>query len=157
MARRLANFFRLSFSDQRLLMRAALAVVSAKLAVRTLRLPAARATVTRLERLGWPERLGRIVAPVRADRIVWAVETAGRTIPGMKNCLVQAVAAEAMLIRAGHPCALRIGVAKNGPDELIAHAWLESEGRVVIGEFELDRYTPLTAPHLQSGTPPAQR
>jgi hypothetical protein len=141
MARRLAKFFRLSFSDQRLLMRAALAVVSAKLAIRTLRLPAARAAVMRLQRLGW------IVGPARADRIVWAVETAGGAIPGMKNCLVQAVAAEAMLIRAGHPCELRIGAAKNGPRELIAHAWLESEGRVLIGNFELDRYAPLMARH----------
>ena len=53
MARRLVSFFRVSFSEQRLLIRAALAVVSAKLAIRTLRLPAARAAVTRLERLGW--------------------------------------------------------------------------------------------------------
>ncbi len=151
MARRLAKFFRLSFSDQRLLMRAALAVVSAKLAIRSLRLPAARAAVTHLERLGW------IVTPARADRIVWAVEAAGRAIPGMKNCLVQAVAAEAMLLRAGHPCQFRIGAAKNGPDELIAHAWLESEGRVLIGDFELDRYTPFVAPQIQAGTPPAAR
>jgi hypothetical protein len=151
MARRLAKFFRLPFSDQRLLMRAALAVVSAKLAIRTVHLPTARAAVTRLE------RLGSIIMPARADRIVWAVETAGRAIPGMKNCLVQAVAAEAMLIRAGHPCELRIGAAKNGPRELIAHAWLESEGRVLIGDFELDRYVPLRARQLQSGSPPAQR
>lgn len=141
MTRRLAKFLRLSFSDQRLLMRAALAVVGAKLAIRTLSLPAARAAVTRLERPGW------IAMPARADRIVWAVETAGGAIPGMKNCLVQAVAAEAMLIRAGHPCELRIGAAKNGPRELIAHAWLESEGRVLIGDFELDRYAPLMARH----------
>lgn len=141
MTRRLAKFFRLSFSDQRLLMRAALAVVSAKVAIRTLSLPGARAAVTRLERLGW------IVMSARADRIVWAVETAGGAIPGMKNCLVQAVAAEAILIRAGHPCELRIGAAKNGPRELIAHAWLESEGRVLIGDFELDRYAPLMARH----------
>lgn len=151
MARRLASFFRLSFSDRLLLIRAALAVVSAKLAVRTLRLPAARASVIRLQRPRW------LVAPAHADRIVWAVQAAGRTIPGMKNCLVQAVAAEAMLLGAGHPCELRIGAAKNGPDELIAHAWLESEGRVLIGDFELDRYTPLMATHLQGGTPPARR
>jgi Transglutaminase-like superfamily len=151
MVRRLVSFFRLSLSDQLLLMRAALAVVSAKLAVRILRLPAARAAVTRLERPGWT------LAPARADRIVWAVQTAGRAIPGMRNCLVQAVAAEAMLIGAGHPCELRIGAAKNEPDELIAHAWIESEGRVLIGDFELDRYTLLVAPHLRGGTPPARR
>ncbi len=139
MTRRPAKFLRLSFSDQRLLMRAALAGVSAKLAIRTLRLPAARAALMRLERLGW------VVRSARAERIVWAVETAGAAIPGMKNCLVQAVAAEAMLIRAGHPCELRIGAAKKGSRELIAHAWLESEGRVLIGDFELDRYAPLMA------------
>jgi Transglutaminase-like superfamily len=152
MARRLIRFFQLPFSDQRLLMRAALAVVSAKLAIRTLRLPVARTAVARLERRRWS------VTPTPVDRIVWAVEAAGRAIPGMKNCLVQAVAAEAMLARAGHPCELRIGAAKNGPGGgLIAHAWLESEGRVLIGEFELERYTPLVAPHLRRGTPPSQR
>jgi len=151
MARRLVKFFRLSFADQRLLTRAALALISAKLAIRGLRLPAARAAVTRLERLRW------IVRPARADRIVWAVETAGGAIPGMKNCLVQAVAAEAMLARAGHPCELRIGAAKNGPHELIAHAWLESEGRVLIGDFELDRYAPLVPARLQGGKPPTEQ
>lgn len=151
MARRLAKFFQLPLSDQRLLMRAALAVVGAKLAIRTLHLPAARAAVTRFECLGW------IVMPARPDRIVWAVEAAGRAIPGMKNCLVQAVAAEAMLTRTGHPCELRIGAAKNRPGQLIAHAWLESAGRVLIGEFELDRYTPLIASHLQGDTPSARR
>jgi hypothetical protein len=30
-------------------------------------------------------------------------------MPGMKNCLVQAVAAEAILIGMGDPCELRIG------------------------------------------------
>jgi Transglutaminase-like superfamily len=151
MARRLARFLHLSFSDQRLLMRAAIAVVCAKLAVRMMRLPAARAALTRLERPGW------FVAPASADRVVWAVETVGRAIPGMDNCLVQAVAAEAMLVRTGHPCELRIGAAKNGPGELIAHAWLENEGTVLIGEFELDRYAPFIAPHLRGGTPRAQR
>ena len=151
MARRLARFFHLSFSDQRLLMRAALAVIGAKLAVRTLPLPAACAAVSRLQCLGLN------VAPTPADRIVWAVEAAGRAIPGMKNCLVQAVAAEAMLVRAGYPCELRIGAAKSGPSELIAHAWLENEGKVLIGEFEFERYTPLIPPHLQRGTPPSQR
>src|SRR5258705_1416566 len=126
MARRLIRFFQLPFSDQRLLLRAALAVVSAKLAIRTLRLPVARTAVARLERLGW------IVAPTAVDRIVWAVEAAGRALPGMHNCLVQAVAAEAMLTPAGHPCELRIGAAKNGAG-LIAQAWLESERRVLIG------------------------
>src|SRR5260370_41243803 len=148
-APRFASFSQIPLSHQRRLMRAALPVVRAKLAIRTLRLPAARAAVARLERLGW------IVTPTPVDRIVWAVEAAGRAIPGMKNCLVQAVAAEAMLVRAGHPCEFRIGAAKNGP-RLIAHAWLESGGRVLIGEILLVRYNPLVAPPLHPATPPPQ-
>jgi hypothetical protein len=132
------------------LIQAALAVVIAKLAIRTLPLPAARTIVSR------QQCLRRIVAPVRAARIVWAVETTSRVVPRMKNCLVQAVAAEAMLIQAGYPCELRIGAAKNGADELIAHAWVESEGTVAIGEFDLDQYTQLMAPRLQSGKSPVQ-
>jgi hypothetical protein len=42
------------------------------------------------------------------------VDAAGRAMPGMKNCLVQAVAAEAIRIGMGHPCELRIGAAKKG-------------------------------------------
>jgi hypothetical protein len=38
---------------------------------------------------------------------------------------------------------------------LIAHAWLASE--VLIGEFEVDRYAPLVAPHLQGGTLPQRQ
>ena len=34
--------------------------------------------------------------------------------------------------------------------------WVESEGRVVIGEFELDWYTPLVVPRPQSDKSPLQ-
>ena len=138
--RRLIRFLRRPFSDQRLLTRAAWSVVVARLATRILPFPAARSAVHRLQ----PP--ARFVASVPVERVIWAVDAASRAIPGMKNCLVQAMAAEAMLSRAGHPCELHIGAAKNEAREFIAHAWLESEGRVLIGEFEVGRYTPMTAP-----------
>jgi Transglutaminase-like superfamily len=135
MTGRLARLFRLSFSDQRLLISAAVALLSAKICVRILRLPLARSAVLRVQRLGIGAR------EARADRLVWAVDTASRAIPRMNNCLVRAVAAEAMFLRARHPCEIRLGAAKNGR-EFAAHAWLESGGAVVIGDFELDRYSP---------------
>jgi hypothetical protein len=58
---------------------------------------------------------------------------------------VRALASEYVLGRLGYPCELKIGVAKGAAGEFAAHAWLESEGRVVIGEFEVDRYTALSA------------
>jgi hypothetical protein len=150
MARRLIRFLRRPFSDQRLLMRAAWSVVVARLATRMLPFPSARAAARRLQ----PP--GRFAASLPVERVIWAVDTASRAIPGMKNCLVQAMAAEAMLARAGHACELRIGAAKNEAREFVAHAWLESGGRVLIGEFEIERYTPMTAPP-HADTPSPQR
>ena len=139
MASRLARLLRLSLSDQRLLISAAVALVSAKLCVRVLRLPLARSVVSRIQRLG----IG--ASDARSERIVWAIEAASRAIPRMNNCLVRAVAGEAMFLRARHPCQIKLGAAKNGR-EFAAHAWLESEGAVVLGDFELDRYSPFRGP-----------
>lgn|SRR5215472_6594395 len=150
MARRLIRFFRRPFSDQRLLLRAALSVAAARLATRILPLPAARSAVRCIQ----PP--GRVSSRASVERLIWAVDAASRAIPGMKNCLVQAVAAEAMLARAGHACELRIGGAKNESQEFIAHAWLESGGRVLIGEFERERYAPMAAPR-RADAPSAQR
>ena len=78
------------------------------------------------------------------DDIVWVVTIAGRYVPGA-TCLVQALVAEHMLKRAGHPAQLRIGVS-NQPG-FRAHAWVESEGKVLVGEMEaLAEFTSLPAP-----------
>jgi hypothetical protein len=60
-----------------------------------------------------------------------AVTTAANYIPGA-NCLPQALVARVLLTRSGHTAELKIGVAK--PDErFTAHAWVSSEGKVVVG------------------------
>ena len=141
MSRLIVKFFRLPITDQRLLMRAAMALATAKLAVRTMSFIHARKTVTRIQTIG-----ARPAAPPSPERIRWAVTTAGRFIPGLKNCLVQALAAEAILNRAGYSCELKIGAAKNGPHGLLAHAWLERDGKVFIGDFEPGQFRPLTSP-----------
>jgi len=141
MKRSLARFFRLPNAERRLLMRAAIALVTAKLAVKTMPLVDARRAVTRIQGLG-----RKPATPPSPERIGWAVATAGRVTPGLKNCLVQALAAEAILIRAGYACKLKIGAAKNGPDEVLAHAWIERDRKILIGDFEPNRFRPLTAP-----------
>jgi hypothetical protein len=74
---------------------------------------------------------------------VWAVETAARHMPLANTCLTQALAAQVLLARRGYPALLRIGVVKGDKDNLQAHAWVESEGEVVIGGYELERYAHL--------------
>ena len=80
-----------------------------------------------------------------SDRIAWAVTAASRYVLGDKPCLTQALAAQLLLKRRGYPASLRIGVARKEGGELQAHAWVESEDRVVVGGGELSRYTPLPA------------
>jgi hypothetical protein len=93
---------------------------------------------------GPPSR--RTVTPPTIDRIAWAVRAAGRFIPGGTNCLVRALATQSLLGQYSYHSELRIGVRKAEDGGLAAHAWLESAGAVVIGEFELEHYVPLEAP-----------
>src|SRR5436309_14497231 len=79
------------------------------------------------------------------DRVVWAVVVASRYVP-MSTCLTQALTTQVLLARRGFPAHLHIGVAKEGAEARFeAHAWVESEGKVVIGGSDLGRYTQLLA------------
>lgn len=77
------------------------------------------------------------------SRVVWAVKVASRLNPGVK-CLAQAMATKVLLVHHGCPAYLRIGIAKSEDEKLEAHAWVESEGKVLIGSIrDLSGYTPL--------------
>jgi hypothetical protein len=82
------------------------------------------------------------------DEIVWAVAAASPYVPAA-TCLTQALATWIILIKHGEEAHLQIGVAKNQAGKLEAHAWVESGGRVLIGDSrELFRYTLLPLPSL---------
>ena len=67
------------------------------------------------------------------DRIAWAVRAACQLVPHA-TCLTQAMAGQVLLSRRGHPTRLRIGVSIQSQKGLEAHAWLECNGRVVLGD-----------------------
>lgn len=80
---------------------------------------------------------------VTADRIAWAVTLASRYIPGAR-CLAQALATQVLLGWYGCPSDLRIGVTRGKGGQLLAHAWVETQGKVVIGDLgNIAVYTPL--------------
>lgn len=64
--------------------------------------------------------------------IVWAVEAASRRIP-RASCLTQALSAQLLLGRYGYDSRLCLGVAAGAARDFAAHAWLERQGRVIIG------------------------
>ena len=77
-------------------------------------------------------------------RVGWGVRNASRLVP-RASCLTQALAAQFLLARSGHESRIRIGVAKDATGKFLAHAWLISDGRLVIGgrSSELRRYRSL--------------
>jgi len=82
--------------------------------------------------------------PAIIDQISWAVGTVSRFVP-RATCLTQAMAAKVIFCRKKQPAVLRIGVTKDSRGALLAHAWIETNGKIVIGgtESTVERYTEL--------------
>ena len=76
------------------------------------------------------------------ERVERAIGRTGRFVPGAR-CLAQALAGQVLLGRRGAPSDLRIGVARGDGRRLVAHAWLEKDGRAILGGPAGDEYTPL--------------
>jgi len=78
------------------------------------------------------------------EYLVWSVAVVSPYVP-KTTCLAQALAAQLLLQRAGHQARLHIGVNYGIGGRIEAHAWVESQGRILIGGFDTNRYTHLLA------------
>jgi hypothetical protein len=76
--------------------------------------------------------------------ITRAVERVSLRVPGA-TCLTQALAAHMLLWSHGHRSSLCLGVARTEQGDFRAHAWLESQGRIVIGADGVAKLTRLPA------------
>ena len=133
----LHKFLHLPAADRSLLVHAVLLIGAARVALWALPFNTARRLFAR--------RARQSAAPFpTTERIGWAISVAKGFVP-KGNCLPQALAAESLLTRSGYPVELRIGVAKTDEGRLEAHAWVESGGRLVVGDLTqgLATYTPL--------------
>jgi hypothetical protein len=143
MKSRLRKLIELPAADRRLLESAIVAVIKARTTVTFVSVRKILQPVT-----PWTEA---VLPEIVAEKIGWAVETAGRIVPTGNNCLVKAIAAREMLARRGVGSRLRLGIAKNSPDILLGHAWLECGDRIVTGEGEYRRYAamPVGEPYAE--------
>jgi Transglutaminase-like superfamily len=142
--RHLHRFLTLETSERRLL-------VEAALLMGVIWLSLGWVPFTRLRRMvvGAPARKPTPASsdPRLPGQVVWAVTALGQRAPRRATCLVKALAAQAMLARRGYPSRLRIGVTRGGRGELEAHAWVEHEGRILVGGAvpEIARFVPVAA------------
>lgn len=119
------SFRRRSATDWMCLGEAALLHVLIVAGLRTLTYP-------RVQR--WCEHIARIRrrSPSSMSQVVWAINAVSRRI-GRATCLAEAAVAYTMLRRHGHDPLMRIGV-RHGASIIEAHAWVECDGLVVVGE-----------------------
>jgi hypothetical protein len=68
----------------------------------------------------------------RVDSIARAVAGAAARLPLQASCLEQGIALVLLLAIARHPARLVVGVSRE-ESSIRAHAWVESEGRVILG------------------------
>ncbi len=104
--------------------------------------------VRRTAKLRLPSAL---LARTTDEQMVWAVRATSRYVPDA-TCLTQALVTQILFALRGRESQLRIGVAKDSQGRLEAHAWVECEGRVLIGSLpNLTRFVQL--PSLEQARP----
>jgi hypothetical protein len=141
--RRLRKFLGLTWAERLLLLEAWLYLGGARAAL--LLLPFRRIA----------PHLGRQVPPddppvagTPSDSIAQvasAVETMSFHTPWESACLAQAIAAKLMLRRRGFASMLYLGTRKDEDGKLAAHAWLKTDGAIVIGGAGHETFTALSA------------
>jgi hypothetical protein len=129
LVRLIARYKQLSPGERQLLFRALVLVPAVRIALWTLPFRLTRGCV---EWLGKPPGPWRDLDRSTIRLAAWAVEAASRRVPGA-SCLTQGMAMQVLLGRLGQRSELRLGVARKLGGQLEAHAWVETQGLVVIG------------------------
>ena len=131
--KRFRSFFNLPVTEKALLIESLILVASIGLALRIVPFRFFRKIIA--ARLNEKERK-KSVDWKKINPIVRSVRSASRFVP-LANCLPQALAAMFLIKSAGQSANLKIGVAKDENQHFKAHAWLEINGRIIIGKLPL--------------------
>lgn len=143
----LARTARLPAGERALLLRAALLLPMAALALRVLPLKV-------LLRL--PDRPAGPGPAIPAERIAALVEAAALREPFRVTCLHKALALYTLLRRSGIEAEFVVGTAR-APGGLEAHAWVEHRGAALGGGTPTDTFTPLVRwPGSRGVLPPSR-
>ena len=145
------SFLRLQRSDRLLVVEATVLLASIWAVLKVLHFPVVHRLTHTYSRLFYSD--SRTAGSASPQRIAWAIERVPGRLPMHTTCLVRALAGYAMSRRRGWLPELRIGILPQRIDDatpLRSHAWIEHEGRVLIGHIDdLRDYVPLV-PHGRS-------
>lgn len=128
--RRLQSFLRLPARERFLYLRTWLLLFRIRLMLWVLPYRRWRQIAAQMIRVENERQLDR----PQVNQITRAVRVMSKYVP-QASCLTQALAAQTLLANEGQRSQLRVGVTQNG-GKLEAHAWVQIDGRVVIGGRE---------------------
>ncbi|NJR40333.1 MAG: lasso peptide biosynthesis B2 protein [Leptolyngbyaceae cyanobacterium CSU_1_4] len=143
---KLKSLAQMSGSDRLHLLSAFLLLLLIRLSLRLLPFRIVLKLVQKLSNPGGVSRKNCSLLPpcYPISHIVWRVNVSSQYMPGGAKCLARALTTQVLLNQQGYLPDLRIGVAKATAGQLEAHAWVEYQGRVVMGQLnDLARYLPL--------------
>jgi hypothetical protein len=141
MIHRLHRFFDSPPHDRRLIVQAAVLVTLIRVGLWLLPFRLLHRILSGMVGAG-PRVKAALAATDDVDRVAQVVKAVSRYVPSA-TCLTQAMAAQVLLRQRGVAARLHIGVQKEDSHGLMAHAWVESQGRVVVGGPRVNQFVPL--------------
>lgn len=136
------RFRALNAADRSLVTEATALLIAARMGTALLSFPALRQALDFYVRRTATKQTGS----AHCARIAWAVSAVARRLPSITTCLVESLAADAMLRRRDYACEIRFGV-RAGRGSLTAHAWVEHQGVVIFGAGDdAGEYAVLSSP-----------
>jgi hypothetical protein len=137
-SRRIRRLVALSARERRLFAEAAVLLPSVHLLQQALPFRRWRSLLTRTKLV-----CARVSEAPTPGELARAVERA-RKLPGEYKCLPAAYTLHLLLHRHGYASTVQVGVARDVHGAVEAHAWVEHEGKILIGALpDLVRFVPL--------------
>jgi hypothetical protein len=136
---RLSKFLRLSSVEKTVLVRVWILLGIIRLALSLLSFTTLRKVLKVISPM-----IARSGGALSEDLLVWAVGIVSRYVP-KATCLTQALTVQLFLKQSGRQACLHIGVTGSDNGRLKAHAWVESQGRVIIGGSDFAKFSSLTS------------
>lgn len=128
-------FLRNSLSDQWLLIKTLVLVCCVRLGLWLIPLRVLREVIAKITSNASASARCQPLDLNLVKRMASSVRRVSRYVPAA-SCLTQALSAQVLLGRRGQDSFLRIGVTRSAEGELKAHAWLESNGEIIIGQVK---------------------
>ena len=139
----LRHGFKLSTSDRHLLIQSFILLSFVRIGLGILPFKTLRKLLIRISHSDLEETSQNLTHT--PNKIIWAVNLVSRYMPGVK-CLAKALTTQVIMSQNGYLSQLKIGVVKGKKGQLEAHAWVEYQGIIVMGDLsDLERYTPLAS------------